>query len=350
MAMKRCPVCGEKYSDTYRNCPFCEEEDALLEGEDIRRAPSRGRRASRSRQYSLITPTLIVLIILMAALLIYLLYGDQISQKFGGGEEDQNNPPISNDISPQQPDVTTPPVMEPNQEPNSGDSGSEPGVLPNTPGDTDPSGTTPGTPAITPDTTTPSADSGEMTYDKAMALPGGLSLSTTDFTLKRVGETATIRVSGGSGSYTWFSEDDGVASVDQDGKVTAISRGTINVVVTDGSKRGVCIVRCSLSSSTTSAAPSTPSTPTTTPPADTSSSGSTGGALKTGKAVVVNSVNGVRVRSGPGTSYEALATIPNGGSVQVVESAGDGWYKITFSAVGGVSTTGYMKGEFLSNS
>ncbi len=353
MAMKRCPVCGEKYSDTYRNCPFCEEEDALLEGEDIRRAPSRGRRASRSRQYSLITPTLIVLIILMAALLIYLLYGDQISQKLGGGEENQNNPPISNDISPQQPDVTTPPVMEPNQEPNSGDSGSEPGVLPNTPGDTDPSGTTPGTPATTPDTTTPSADSGEMTYDKAMALPGGLSLSTTDFTLKRVGETATIRVSGGSGSYTWFSEDDGVASVDQNGKVTAISRGTINVVVTDGSKRGVCIVRCSLSSSTTSAAPSTPSTPstpTTTPPADTSSSGSTGGALKTGKAVVVNSVNGVRVRSGPGTSYEALATIPNGGSVQVVESAGDGWYKITFSAVGGVSTTGYMKGEFLSNS
>lgn len=356
MAMKRCPVCGEKYSDTYRNCPFCEEEDALLEGEDIRRAPSRGRRASRSRQYSLITPTLIVLIILMAALLIYLLYGDQISRKFGGGEEDQNNPPISDDISPQQPNVAPPPVVEPNHEPNSDDPDNEPGVLPNTPDDTDPSGTTPGTVPSTPDTATPPADSGEMTYDKAMALPGGLSLSTTDFTLKRVGETATIRVSGGSGSYTWFSEDDGVASVDQNGKVTAISRGTINVVVTDGSKRGVCIVRCSLSSSTAPAAPSAPSapsTPTTTPPADTSSSGgtgSTGGTLKTGKAVVVNSVNGVRVRSGPGTSYEALATIPNGGSVQVVESAGDGWYKITFSAVGGVSTTGYMKGDFLSNS
>ena len=38
MAMKRCPVCGEKYSDTYRDCPFCEEEEALREGEKLRRS------------------------------------------------------------------------------------------------------------------------------------------------------------------------------------------------------------------------------------------------------------------------------------------------------------------------
>ena len=29
MTMKRCQICGEKYSDTYRDCPFCEEEAAL---------------------------------------------------------------------------------------------------------------------------------------------------------------------------------------------------------------------------------------------------------------------------------------------------------------------------------
>ena len=65
--------------------------------------------------------------------------------------------------------------------------------------------------------------------------------------------------------------------------------------------------------------------------------------------MVVNGGNGVFVRSGPGTSYEALATIPNGADVQVIESAGDGWYKVSFSGVGGAATTGYMKGEFLSN-
>ena len=65
--------------------------------------------------------------------------------------------------------------------------------------------------------------------------------------------------------------------------------------------------------------------------------------------MVVNGGNGVRVRSGPGTNYEVLASVPNGGSVQIVESAGDGWYKITFSDVGGATTTGYMKGDFLAN-
>ncbi|MCX4371765.1 MAG: SH3 domain-containing protein [Dysosmobacter sp.] len=64
----------------------------------------------------------------------------------------------------------------------------------------------------------------------------------------------------------------------------------------------------------------------------------------------MNGGNGVRVRSGPGTSYDILASIPNGGSVQIVSSAGNDWYEITFTAVGGVTTTGYMKGEFLSNS
>ena len=306
MAMKRCPVCGEKYSDTYRDCPFCEEEEALREGEKLRR----GRRAApRSRQFSLITPTLIVLIFMMAGLLVYLLYGDQLKEKFRKGGEDATPP--TEDVTPVKPQPTEPDVTEP--EPDDTPD-SEPGTMPETPTDT---------------TTTTD-------YGKMMALPSGLKLSTEDFTLRSVGETATIRASGGSGSYTWASEDEGVASVDQNGKVTAISKGTIKVVVSDGSKKGVCIVRCNVSGS----AVTTPTTPSTTP----SASG-----LKAGSAKVVNGGNGVRVRSGPGTNYDILATISNGGSVKIVESAGDGWYKIIFSGVGGATTTGYMKGDYLAN-
>ena len=301
MAMKRCPVCGEKYSDTYRDCPFCEEEEALREGAKLRR----GRRvAPRSRQFSLVTPTLIVLIFMMAGLLVYLLYGDQLKEKFRKGGEDVTPP--TEDVTPVKPQPTEPDVTEP--EP--GDTpDSEPGTMPEAPSDT-----------------TTTTDYGNM-----MALPSGLKLSTEDFTLRSVGETATIRASGGSGSYTWASEDDGVASVDQNGKVTAISQGTVNVVVSDGSKKGVCIVRCNVSGG--AATPTTPS----------------GSSLKAGSAKVVNGGNGVRVRSGPGTNYDILATISNGGSVKIVESAGDGRYKITFSDVGGVTTTGYMKGDFLAN-
>ena len=73
MAMKQCPVCGEKYSDTYEKCPFCEEEEALQSGGQIRRgtAGRGGRRAARSRQPNLLSPILVVLILIMAGLLVY---------------------------------------------------------------------------------------------------------------------------------------------------------------------------------------------------------------------------------------------------------------------------------------
>ena len=68
MAMKRCPVCGEKYSDTYKTCPFCEEEAAERSGGKIRRGG--GRRSASKGQPNLLTPTLVVLILIMLALLV----------------------------------------------------------------------------------------------------------------------------------------------------------------------------------------------------------------------------------------------------------------------------------------
>lgn len=306
MAMKRCPVCGEKYSDTYKNCPFCEEEAALRGGGKVRRG---GRRTAGKQKVNLLTPTLIILILIMAALLIYLLFGDRFQKE----PDKQDTPPVE-EVQPQQPEVEAPIDTDP-----------EGSGMPE-----DPEGTEqdPGT------TTAPAASK----YETASKLPDGLTLSTTDFTLKAAGETHTIQVSGGSGSYTWLSEDDGVASVDQNGKVTAISRGTINVLVTDGSKKAVCIVRCSFSG-----------TLTTTPGTGTGTSTPASGTLHTGSAVVINGGNGVNVRSDPSTDHAPLATVPNGASVQIIGSAGDGWYKITFSGVGGVETAGYMKGDFLKN-
>ena len=66
MVMKRCPMCGENYSETYCDCPFCEEEEALREGEEIRRNVRMGKRVAYDNQrFSPITPTLIVLILIM---------------------------------------------------------------------------------------------------------------------------------------------------------------------------------------------------------------------------------------------------------------------------------------------
>ena len=304
MAMKRCPVCGEKYSDTYRSCPFCEEEEALSQGDRIRRSGRGGKRVSR-QQPNLLSPILIVLILVMACLLVYLLFGDKIMEKLN--KDETPTPPVSEDSE------AKPPVVDGS---GTSDDGTE-----------DPDDTPEPVPEVT-----------GVDYEKASQLPAGLTLSTTDFSLFTAGETHTIKVSGGNGTYQWFSQDEGVASVDSSGTVTAVSKGDINIVVTDGEKQGTCIVRVRASGT---AAPST-----TTPSTGT---GTQSGSLKAGSAVVVNGGNGVRVRSGPGTNYEVLASVPNGGSVQIVESAGDGWYKIIFSDTGGAATTGYMKGDYLAN-
>ena len=352
MAMKRCPICGERYSDTYKECPFCEEEE-YWEEEDASRRPilregTRGTARSGRSAYSIVTPILIVLIVLMALLLVYLLYGDKLGGKGSKEPPDQGG----------KTDISTPvtPPSGPDTEPGKTD---EPGTdEPGTdePGTGEPGGDTPDTGAMPEggetggDGTGGNTATGGMSYASAAALPGGLTLSSTDFTQPVSKGAVKLRVSGGTGTYIWISENPAIATVAGDGTVTPVASGTTNVVVTDGSRKAICIVRvtggsapASTGGGTTTPAPST--TPTTPAP----STG--GGSLKAGKAVVVNGGNGVRVRSGPGTTYDILATVPNGGSVQVVRATGtDDWYEITFSNVGGVTTTGYMKGEFLANS
>lgn len=311
MAMIRCPICGEKFSDTYRHCPFCEEEEALRQGEQIRRNVNRGgrRAAHRRQQPSLLSPLLVLLILILAALLVYLLFGDKLAQTLFGESAGQQVEETLDQT--EDGDVTMPEV-----------DGME---------DADAQTGTEGTET-------------DLSQVDLSALPETLTIAylgspKEEFTMTVGDDPIPLTASGGSGTYTWSSSDDGIASVDAEGKVTAISAGQVTLTVTDGTGKGTCdvIVKAGTSTGT-----------------DTSSGGSTdasgsSGTLKAGAAVVVNGGGGVFVRSGPGTSYEALATVSNGDSIQIVESAGDGWYKITFSGIGGATTTGYMKGDYLAN-
>ena len=301
MAMKRCPICGEKYSDTYRNCPFCEEEAAMQNGTQIRRG---GKRVSRSGQPNLLSPILIVLILIMAALLVYLLFGDRIADRLSSGEEPQDLP--VEDVTVQEPEDTDPGTT-PDEE--GGVTMPEDGSLTDGDGTEDPAGT--------------AADPSDLPETLTIAYLGD---PREEFTMSVGDDPIPLTASGGSGTYTWSSSDDGVASVDASGRVTAVSAGQATLTVTDGSARATCLVRVRGGSTT-----------------------GTGGGLTSGAATVVNAANGVRVRSQPNTSSEILATLSNGASVQVVESAGDGWYQITFIGSGGTSVTGYMMGEYLSN-
>ena len=290
MAMKTCPVCGEKYSDTYRSCPFCEEEKNFRRGKGTKR---KGGHRVRQGGPSLLSPMLVIAILLMAVLLIYLLFGKAIGEKLGWGQDPAGSEP-SGAVSSQ-------------GSSGASSSGEEPVV------DPEPAG---------------------LTYEAALALPDGLTLSKTDYSTNVGDPDVTLSVSGGSGSYTWLSENDAIATVSESGTVTAVANGTVNILVTDGNQKAVCIVRVKGGSD--------PVTPAVDP-------GPTGGSLKLGAATVINAPAGVNVRSGPGTENAAIASLVNGNEVTIKADASNGWYEITFVGNGGVDTDGYVKGEFLAN-
>ena len=50
MSNRQCPKCGEEYSDTYRICPFCEEDEAIRKGKPLHRQG--GKRLEKRRASS----------------------------------------------------------------------------------------------------------------------------------------------------------------------------------------------------------------------------------------------------------------------------------------------------------
>lgn len=147
-----------------------------------------------------------------------------------------------------------------------------------TPDSSLPDGSTSQQPA--PDGSTSQETSGDAVTDEPQA-EASLSLDTNDFTLFSAGSShtlkATVQPSGQKVTFTSGNEE--VATVDQNGKVTAVAPGTAKITVTAGDLTATCIVRCrwedskpsngggSSPSGGNSGSSSTPETPETPAPA-----------------------------------------------------------------------------------
>lgn len=179
MSMYKCPVCGELFSTSYKKCPFCEEDDLLM---DRRKTTSRRSRRNEPRA---VGPLLIVIFLMLVALVVFLVKGDDI---FGGRDNPvEEEPPVI-----EQPlEDETPPVVE---EP---DSESVPETKP-------------------------------MVLDKTSVELNG-------------GESVTLVASEGSGNYAWTSNDESVVKV-EDGVLTTVGGGTTTVIVSDGETELTCTV------------------------------------------------------------------------------------------------------------
>lgn len=204
MDMRKCDVCGEYYSSTYRRCPFCEEEEAERRGKPVRRRAGDFRNKRGGNAVGVI---LLLLFFVVAGLAVGHFFGDTISDMIG----------IRTPLPPE--DDTT--LSNVDGDPsNAGDGVDDPG------------------PAGDPDTNSPE-DPGPVDTRPSTAV----LLSSADFTLEKTGATHTLTASGGSGTYTWTTADAAIATVGEDGTVTAKGAGNTEITVSDGYTSAVCTVR-----------------------------------------------------------------------------------------------------------
>lgn len=180
MSLIKCNKCGEVYSDSYKKCPFCVEDEEYYNG----KVKKRGHRQMEKRKTapSVVGPVLVLAVLVLVGILVWAFAGDTVRGWFGGDKQ---------------------------------------------PEDVDP-GTTQNQPVNTPVDNEPVV--------KALALDH-MSL------LMAPGESEKLTATGGAEeSYQWITSDSGVAKVDTDGTVTAVAEGSAVITVTCGDENVACAV------------------------------------------------------------------------------------------------------------
>ena len=100
MSLLKCPKCGEMFSDSYKTCPFCEEDEAFANGG--KKPVNPGRRVHRQKSPSILGPTLVLVLVLVAGVLLYTLVGSRKPS------DDRPDPPTTPTVDVDKP--TTPTV------------------------------------------------------------------------------------------------------------------------------------------------------------------------------------------------------------------------------------------------
>lgn len=154
----------------------------------------------------------------------------------------------------------------------------------------------------------------------------GITLSENDVTLEAGASNqlaANLLPVGVSGDVTWSSSDTSVATVDITGLVTnvntAASTKKVTITATCGDVSAEAVVYCKA----TVGGGSVPSSGT--------------------QGTIINAEKGLNIRSGPGTSYDKVASATNGARITVLGEE-NGWYKIIYSG----NKTGYVSKDYIS--
>lgn len=195
MSNRQCPKCGEEYSDTYKSCPFCEEETAIQQGKSPRR---RGKRLEKRKRSSGAGGVMLLLTaVIVVGVVGYVFFGDQIAALMGIRTEQEDGD--QEGLSGQNQQVVTPASDEEDGEPSGG---------------------------VEPDIPTEPEGPLSLDYD-AITIPAG--------------EKALLTASGGTGEVVWSTSNENIATVDG-GSVTGVAGGTVTITAAAGEESVSCKV------------------------------------------------------------------------------------------------------------
>ena len=302
--MIRCENCGEDYSSTYKRCPFCDERPGRTGIGGRRMADGAGGRVHPIQLVGLV----ISLVLIIAAIFIVV---TRIAPLFTG----------------------------------SSSAGSDVSTSQSSPGSQEGSGA-----GSSADQSAPDSSSAQGPDSSAASSQGGAAVSVTSITLNKTDMTlkpnettqliATLAPAGAQGTVTWSSSDTSLVTVDEYGNVQNVNQGTEKkkavITATCGGVTATCDVHCRPANESSDAEGSG---------SGTSTGGNTSGPVAANTpGTITGAGSGLNVRSGPGSSYEKIASVKNGDKVTILEDAGSGWYKVDIG--GGV--TGYVSSDYVS--
>lgn len=260
MSLLKCPKCGEMFSDSYKDCPFCLEDEEFFSG---KKPKNPGRRVEKQKSPSILGPTMVVVVLLLAGFLVYTFLGSTIASWFDGADDDPvMDQPVGSDDEHQDGDQQdVPPAVITLDKSSLALTAGESGQL---------------TASGAENITWTSSDSAVATVDengKVTAVASGSAAITAsaqdatsaacvitvtapkkDLVLQSiygtredisidVGTAAPMEVVGTDSAVKWSTKDSSIATVDADGYVKGVKSGKTEVVAEVDGQTLTCIVR-----------------------------------------------------------------------------------------------------------